>query len=266
MSKFIDDLELLVTDYEGTIYKGYPEIKFGYFAAQRSLDKGRVDDALRIFSGEQMKAFVQLKKEGGSPQILNYLGKTVLKGRDLQILDDFKEVTVDGFEENLSLPLRVPYMFIKNEAGSGYYDEAIDTFSKISRKHGVDTMIYSQSLKELIELNLERYGHDRWFTEGVVGNSLKIDSENKIQGIEWKVDYPGMEIDEQKLRLLDFIEDELNFYPEEVCYIDNEMVGLLEKLKERGGTPLIAPSAEPEVKDWAERNNIPSLENWNDLE
>lgn len=250
------EVSLVVTDYNDTISRIHPEIRLGKYSIMESIKEGSLKEPLESFFINGLKGFLKFRNRLDSTRLLENFGR-IVEGRDQQIIDDFKS---DYNRSDLS------NMILDSLGGcngdGGYYTEALDFFSEIP--DGIETMVYSQSLENLIDFHLSRNGFADCFNGDVIGNGLEISEYGKIEGIEWNVDGPDVPPIEQKMDLFNII-DSKGYEPEEVVYIDNKSFGVLKELSDRGGEGILAPTADEEVKNWGRKNDIYVPDEWSDV-
>lgn len=250
-------VDLVATDFHGTLYSTiHPEIFLGKYSIEERIRKGELEKSIQSFFNHGLKGYLKFWDRNGSTRLLENLG-CILEGQDIEIVEDFKK----NYDSS-----KVFNQFLNSLRGMDkrkeYYPGAMNMFSGAPEE--METMVYSQSLEELVNFHLSKDDYIDCFTEGVVGNRLEVSEDGNISGIDWKVDGPDVPLEEQKMELLDLISSK-GYEPEETAYIDNRNVGVLEKLNEKGGEGILAPAADQEVKGWGRQNGIYTPESWNDI-
>lgn len=241
------NIKMVGTDYNGTIDPTRLEIGLGYLAIQNSLNRGDCGRAFDLFFKRQPKLY-----------------KMLFNGKDNDLLETFSEVLEgektselygrsENFEDDLNnFGLRAFYKMLpgkfKEKIDGDFYEGSMETFKEAS-KH-TKTMIYTHAIEELVENKLEQHGVEEYFTEGVKGNHFETNEDGEIVGIDWQVDEADTPKENRKMGLIGEAQ-ELGIDPSKIAYIEDKFNGVLEKLDESGGLPIIAPSADKDVKDKA---------------
>ncbi|MFB6088151.1 MAG: hypothetical protein ABEK36_00035 [Candidatus Aenigmatarchaeota archaeon] len=257
------NIKILGTDYNETLDPSRMEIGLGYIAFQNNWNSGNYPRALKLLTLEQGKMVCQMGRDGCDNKLLESFSHT-LEGENFEELyekihyaDENGDVV--NFEENLNgFPRYLYEKFvpskIKNKTGGEFYKGSMETFDKATRKD-VRTMVYTHAIENLVNKKLGETKNKDKFTEGVLGNKFKTNENGEIIGVDWEVDDPQTPKDERKSDFLDLWKKE-GINPNEIAYIENELNGVLYKLKEEGGLPIIAPSADYDVKEEANKEDI----------
>ncbi|MFB6075902.1 MAG: hypothetical protein ABEK17_02045 [Candidatus Aenigmatarchaeota archaeon] len=244
--------KLIATDYNGTLDAARLEIGLGYLAVQDSLNRGDRWRAFDLFFKRQPKLYKILFSEKDNDLLETF--SEVLEGEKTSELYERSE----NFEDDLNnFGLRAFYKTLpgkfKEKIDGDFYEGSMETFEEAS-KHA-KTMIYTHAIEELIENKLEQYDVEDYFTEGVKGNHFATNENGEIVGVDWQVDEADTPRKKKKIGLIAEA-GKLDIRPDEIVYVEDELNGVLYKLKEEGGLPIIAPSADEDVKKEAKKDDI----------